>query len=172
MDVITNGCRCGAKHRNMRQCIRPHRCGGCRWGLVAVPVGGGGAWPGFEATRRAKLAARTARGRAAAHLHTKQPGPTARCDGVRNTSGATSDTETGRRPSAHRGGHPRGRVRRRPEQSRGQRGDGAIQAERPASSVARCTPLRPASCAAWVRHENPSARYTASGCADRDGSSE
>ena len=42
----------------------------------------------------------------------------------------------------------------------------------PASSVARCTPLRPASCAAWVRHEKPSARYTASGWADRDGSSE
>ena len=45
-------------------------------GLAAVPVGGGGAWPGFEATRRAKLAARTTRGRAAAHGHTKQPGPT------------------------------------------------------------------------------------------------
>ena len=44
-------------------------------GLAAVPVGGGGAWPGFEPTRRAKLAARTARGRAAAHGHTKQPGP-------------------------------------------------------------------------------------------------
>ena len=41
---------------------------------AAGPVGGGGAWPGFEATRRAKLAARTARGRAAAHGHTKQPG--------------------------------------------------------------------------------------------------
>ena len=46
-------------------------------GLAAVPVGGGGAWPGFEATRRAKLAARTARGRAAAHGHNQQPGPTA-----------------------------------------------------------------------------------------------
>ena len=45
-------------------------------GLAAVPMGGGGAWPGFEPTRRAKLAARTARGRAAAHGHTKQPGPT------------------------------------------------------------------------------------------------
>ena len=45
-------------------------------GLAAVPVGGGGAWPGFETTRRAQLAARTARGRAAAHGHTKQPGPT------------------------------------------------------------------------------------------------
>ena len=36
-------------------------------GLAAVPVGGGRARAGFEATRRAKLAARTARGRAAAH---------------------------------------------------------------------------------------------------------
>ena len=36
-------------------------------GLAAVPVGGGGAWPDNEATRRAKLAARTARGRATAH---------------------------------------------------------------------------------------------------------
>ena len=46
-------------------------------GAAAVPVGGGGAWPGFETTRRAKLAARTASGRAAAHRHTQQPGPTA-----------------------------------------------------------------------------------------------
>ena len=44
-------------------------------GSAAVPVGGGGAWPGFEATRRAKLAARTASGRAAAHGRIKQPGP-------------------------------------------------------------------------------------------------
>ena len=41
---------------------------------AAVPVGGGRAWPGFETTRRAKLAARTASGRAAAHGHTKQRG--------------------------------------------------------------------------------------------------
>ncbi len=33
-------------------------------GLASVPVGGGRAWPGFETTRRAKLAARTASGRA------------------------------------------------------------------------------------------------------------
>ena len=62
-----------------RQHTRSHRREGRRRavrGLAAVPVGGGGAWPGFEATRRAKLAARTARGRAAAHGHTKQPGPT------------------------------------------------------------------------------------------------
>ena len=45
-------------------------------GLAAVLVGGGGAWPDNESTRRVKLAARTTRGRAAAHGHTKQPGPT------------------------------------------------------------------------------------------------
>ena len=44
-------------------------------GQAAVPVGGGGAWPGFETTRRAKLAAWTARGRAAAHGRIEQPGP-------------------------------------------------------------------------------------------------
>ena len=33
-------------------------------GAAAVPVGGGRAWTGFETTRRAKLAARTASGRA------------------------------------------------------------------------------------------------------------
>ena len=59
-------------------------------GLAAVPVGGGGAWPGFETTRRAKLAARTARGRAAAHGHNQQPGPN-RPRGAQNTSGATSN---------------------------------------------------------------------------------
>ena len=47
-------------------------------GETAVRVGGGGAWPDNEPTRRAKLAARTARGRAAAHGHNKQPGTAAR----------------------------------------------------------------------------------------------
>ena len=42
-------------------------------GQAAMPAGGGRAWPDNEPTRRAKLAARTARGRAAAHGHTKQP---------------------------------------------------------------------------------------------------
>ena len=63
-----------------------------------VPVGGGRAWPGFEPTRRAKLAARTARGRAAAHQHTQRPGPQNRTRGARNTSGATSNANA-RRPS-------------------------------------------------------------------------
>ena len=50
----------------------------------------------FEARGLARLrddapsAARTARGRIAAHGHTKQPGPTAGPSGTRNTSGATS----------------------------------------------------------------------------------
>ena len=47
-------------------------------GQAAVPMGGGGAWKGFGMTRRAKLAARTARGRASAHRHAKQPGPAGR----------------------------------------------------------------------------------------------
>ena len=45
-------------------------------GLAAVPVGGGRAWPDNEATRRAKLAARTARRRVATHRHTQRPGTT------------------------------------------------------------------------------------------------
>ena len=117
------------------------------------------------------------RGRAAAHLHTKQPGPTARCDGARNASGAASNvaggplpTDTPDSPAPQQGTTvPRtGAVPGVPAERRSNGNQSAC----PASSVARCTPLRPASCAAWVRHENPSARYTASGCADRDGSSE
>ena len=69
-------------------------------GQAAAPVGGGGAWPGFETTRRAKLAARTARGRAAAHGHIEQPGPTAGPDGARNTRGTTSTTH------AYKNAHP------------------------------------------------------------------
>ena len=76
-------------------------------GQAAVPVGGGGAWPGFETTRRAKLAARTASGRAAAHGHTKQPGPTAGASGARNTRGATSNIAT---PHTHAKTPTRNRV--------------------------------------------------------------
>ncbi len=61
---------------------------------AAVPVGGGRARAGIMATRRAKLAARTARGRAAAHGHTKQPGPA----GARNTRGATATGAAPTRP--------------------------------------------------------------------------
>ena len=44
-------------------------------GPAVVPVGGGRAWPDNEPTRRAKLTARTARGRAAVDGHTQRPGP-------------------------------------------------------------------------------------------------
>ena len=45
-------------------------------GLAAVPVGGGGAWPGFEATRRAQLAGGPPpTGTPSSPAHTKQPGP-------------------------------------------------------------------------------------------------
>ena len=56
-----------------------------RWGMAAVPVGGG-AWPGFETTRRAKLTARTARGRVATHRHTQRPGTTG-VEGAGGTGG-------------------------------------------------------------------------------------
>ena len=79
-------------------------------GQAAVPVGGGGAWPGFETTRRAKLAARTARGRAAVHGHTKQPGHAAGPDGAQNISGATSN-KTARPGSGGPGCGARGRRR-------------------------------------------------------------
>ena len=46
-----------------------------------------GAWPGFEATRRAKLAARTASGRAGHAAAGNQAA--ARHDGARKTNGAT-----------------------------------------------------------------------------------
>ena len=89
-------------------------------------------------------------------------------------------SRVGRRPRAHRAARPsRACQAARPDKAHaapgtpvGQHNNTGIQAERPASSVARWTPPRPASWAAWVRHEKPSARYTASGCAARDGSSE
>ena len=67
------------------------------WGLAAVLVGGGGAWPGFETTRRAKLAARTARGRAAAHGRTKQPGLTKHTRHPEHPWGYKQSSGTGRR---------------------------------------------------------------------------
>ena len=58
----------GMRRQAQGQRTKPRPIGGRR--------GACGAWPGFEPTRRAKLAARTASGRAAAHGHTKQPGLT------------------------------------------------------------------------------------------------
>ena len=153
VDTSPNGCRCGTKHRNMRQCTRPHRCGGRRRAWLRCPWAVAG--PGRASSRRAEPKARGA-------------------DGSR----------AGRRPRAHRAARPTGAPSSPAPRPAPQKGptapgtlagsliDARIQAERPASSVARWTPPRPASWAAWVRQEKPSARYTASGCADRDGSSE
>ena len=75
-----------------RQHTRPHWCGGCRR-----------AWPGFETTRRAKLAARTARGRAAAHRHTQRPGPPAPGTPAGHTAArrGTTRQRVGRLPAPH-----------------------------------------------------------------------
>ena len=75
-------------------------------GQAAASMGGGGAWPGFEATRRAKLAARTTRGRAAAHGHTQQPDPTAGPSGARNTRGATSHKQHRDTTHTYKNAHP------------------------------------------------------------------
>ena len=64
---------------------------------AAMPVGGGRAWPDNEPTRRAKLAARTASGRAATHGHTKQPGR----DSGRVQSPARAPAATCARSSGH-----------------------------------------------------------------------
>ena len=71
-------------------------------GVAAVPVGGGRAWPDNESTRRAKLAARTTRGRAAAHEHTKQPGTTS------NATGGPPPTGTPSSPAPQPGPPPPG----------------------------------------------------------------
>ena len=179
-------CRCGT----MRQTYQDPRCRWCGerrrglehpWGnvaipeimrgLAAVPVGGGRAWPGFETTRRAKLAARTASGRATARRHAKQPGPTVRCDGARSASGAASNTAGAAARWRAKQPGPTARPHS-PAPRQGATVPGVPvepyttvgnQPEYPASSVARWTPPRPVSWAAWVRHEKPSARYTASG---------
>ena len=62
-------------------------------GLALVPGGGGRAWPGFETTRRAKLAARTASGRAAAtrHQHADKQENTSSADGKQAARGADAE---------------------------------------------------------------------------------
>ena len=76
---------------------------------------GGGAWPGFETTRRAKLAARTARGRVATHRHTQRPGTT----GVEGAGGSGGHGRASRSTTPSRrlacGDLAGGRARRRPE---------------------------------------------------------
>ena len=142
--------------------------------------GGGGAWPGLEVTRRATRQhakphwcggrRRARRAWLRCPWAVAGPGRASRRRAERSSrrgrlAGGPPPTGTPSSP-AHRA------ARAAPGTPVGQHNNTGIQAERPASSVARWTPPRPASWAAWVRHEKPSARYTASGCAARDGSSE
>ena len=83
-------------------------------GLALVPGGGGRAWPGFETTRRAKLAARTASGRAAAprHQHADKQENTSSADGKQAAHGADGK-QAGPAGGSRRGrrvGGPNGRA--------------------------------------------------------------
>ena len=137
--------------RRCRVVQNPHdrRCGGHRRirrvaGLAAVPVGGGWAWPGFKATRRAKLAARTARGRAAAHGRTKQPGRNNSARGAAPVTGRC--TRYGAVHPIRRGALPTDRVRAQSqEQTRNLRDDRRHAANTPAASSSCCKPPLPSS---------------------------
>ena len=85
---------------------------------AAAPVGDGRAWPDNAPTRRAKLAARTPRGRAAAHGRTKQHGPEQQREG--------RCTRYGAQHPIRRGALPTDRVQRpeSQEQTRNLRDDG------------------------------------------------
>ena len=91
-------------------------------GPAAVPMGGGRAWQGIEPTRRAQLAARTASGRAAAHRHTQQPGPTKLATRRQGLAGLRDDTPS--QSSAH----PAPLVWRAPE---GPEGTGGLRGAAP-----------------------------------------
>ena len=85
-------------------------------GLALVPGGGGRAWPGFETTRRAKLAARTASGRAAAprHQHADKQENTSSADGKQAAHGADGKQAglAGGSQRRRRVGGPSGRAER------------------------------------------------------------
>ena len=142
---------------------------------AAVPVGGGGVWRGRDdapnvSGRPVPLVRRVRRAWLRCPWVVAGPGRASRRRAERSSrrgrlAGGPPPTGTPSSP-AHRA------ARAAPGTPVGQHNNTGIQAERPASRVARWTPPRPASWAAWVRHEKPSARYTASGCADRDGSRE
>ena len=148
-------------------------------GPATVSEGGGRAWPGFETTRRAvgSRRGRLAGGPPPSGTHS---GRARRCPEHPwdHKQQKQEDCRLSERQAA-RPSRARQAVRHTQRPGPTVPGtpavpliDARIQAERPASRVARWTPPRSASWAAWVRHEKPSARYTASGCADRDGSSE
>ena len=150
-------------------------------------------WPGWTTSRRAKPMSTPGSTDVEGAGGTGGPGCGARGrwrglaglrDDAPSEARGADGSRAGRRPRAHQAARPTGAPSSPAPRPAPQKGptapgtlvgplvDARIQAERPASSVARWTPPRSASWAAWVRQEKPSARYTASGCADRDGSSE
>ena len=129
----------------------------CRWA---------GAWPGFEARRRAKLAARTARGRAATHRHTQRPGTT-RVEGAGGSGGRGLRDRPLRAVRLACGDLAGGRARRRPEHQRAtrntaqHRGAGP-QARAPSATTqilrSTCVPFRSARAAHRSRRSSRSPR--------------
>ena len=148
---------------------------------VGPGCGASGRWQGLAGLRDdAPSKARGADGERAGRCPPARQAarPTVRRDGAWNASGAASNT-VGGSPPAGTPSSPARQAARPPQQGATVPGapvephtTAGNQPEYAASSVARWTPPRPASWAAWVRHEKPSARYTASGCASSVGSSE
>ena len=103
-------------------------------GLALVPGGGGRAWPGFETTRRAKLAARTASGRAAAprHQHADKQENTSSVDGeqARRTDGERAARSAGFETTR------RAKLAARTPSGRAERAAHGTDAERAARSAA------------------------------------
>ena len=94
----------------MRGVRAGRECCGMVVGQAAVPVGGGGAWPGFEIDHSEPQArVWRSRGRAAARRHTQRPGPTEQatrwpeiCRGSRPRGGPPpTGTHSGQAPHSH-----------------------------------------------------------------------
>ena len=136
--------------------------------LALVPGGGGRAWPGFETTRRAKLAARTPSGRAAAprHQHANKQENTSPSDNERHTERAARSAADGERA----GRRPRAPTRRqaREHKLRGRQAAArGADAERAARSAgfettrrAKLTARTPSGRAAAPRHQHAEHAHT------------
>ena len=121
-DVCNNTQRSAPKSQH----DKPDHIGGSE-NQAAVPVGGGEAWPGFEATRRATHEQRSAAGVEGAGgtggpgcgAHGRRRGLAGlRADAPSEARGADG-SRAGRRPRAHKAARPHRRALRRPEHQRG-----------------------------------------------------
>ena len=141
-------------------------------GLALVPGGGGRAWPGFETTRRAKLAARTASGRAAAprHQHADKQENTSSADGKQAAHGAdgkqagpAGGSRRGRRAGGSRRGRRAGssrRGRRAGSSRRGRRAGSSRRGRRAGSSRRGRRVGGPNGRAAATRHQHAEHAHT------------